>query len=228
VSLPRDPPQDPWAFEAIRLHRRYQREVVEACGLCPWAQRARLDGKVRERVLVQADDADLAPSVAAIDELIADSGAEVAFLIYPRMRLGRATFDGFAARVRDTDADRHELGRIPFVFAAFHPEAEADTDDPERLVPFLRRTPDPTLQLIRASAIDAVRSGGVQGTQFVDMAALEASLAGTAVPPLRERIARANLATAQRMGIDVLRRALDEIRRDRDETYLALTETPEP
>ncbi|HEX4446201.1 MAG TPA: hypothetical protein VH044_05680, partial [Polyangiaceae bacterium] len=124
--------------------------------------------------------------------------------------------------LRDADSRRHDLGAVPFVFAAFHPEAEPDTADPERLIPFLRRTPDPTLQVLRASVLDSIRSGASQGTQFLDMASLEAVITGTVQPPLRERIARANLATAERIGITALRARLDDIRRDRDETYRAL------
>ena len=63
---------DPWAREAVRLYRRYQLEIVEACGLCPWALRARLDGKVRERVLAQGDGTDVSTAVAAVHELVAD------------------------------------------------------------------------------------------------------------------------------------------------------------
>jgi hypothetical protein len=219
----KDEHQAEWEREALRVHRRYQREVVEALGLCPWAERARLDGKVRERVLAQTEDADLGPSVAAIGELNDELCAEVVFLVYPRLHLGRSGFDAFASRVRMADAERHALGSVPFVFAVFHPDAEPDTGDPERLIPFLRRTPDPTLQLVRSSALDAVRSVASQGTQFVSIAAVEASLSGAvALPPLRERIARANLATATRMGVDAVRRVMDDIKRDRDEAYGAL------
>jgi|SRR5580693_5112930 hypothetical protein len=212
-----------WEREALRVHRRYQQEVVEALGLCPWAEKARLEGKVRERVLAQTEDADVGASIAAIGELGEDLGAEVVFLIYPRLRLGRSGFDDFASRVRATDTMRHALGSVPFVFAVFHPDAEPDTGDAERLIPFLRRTPDPTLQLVRSSALDAVRSVASQGTQFVSIAALEASLSGAApLPPLRERIARANLTTANRLGVDEVRRRLDDIRRDRDHAYREL------
>lgn len=219
--------QADWEREALRVHRRYQREVVEALSLCPWAERARLDGKVRERVLTQTDSADMEPSVAAMGELGNEPSAEVVFLVYPRLRLGRSDFDDFASRVRTADTRRHELGSVPFVFAMFHPDAEPDMGDPERLIPFLRRTPDPTLQLVRSSALDAVRSVASQGTQFVSIAAVEASISGAApLPPLRERIARANLATTTRMGVDALRRVLDDIRRDRDEAYGALESSP--
>ena len=214
--------QDRWTREAVRLHRRYQTEIVEAYRLCPWAERAIADGRVREAVILQDGSGAVEPSLAAIDSWIDDPTADVAFAIYPRLALGRQEFHDFAARLRNADTARHELGAVPFVFAAFHPEADPDTADPERLIPFLRRTPDPTLQFLRASALDGIRSGASQGTQFLDIASLDAILSGTAQPPLRERVARANLATAERCGIAALRRHLDDIRRDRDETYRAL------
>jgi hypothetical protein len=215
-----------WVREALRVHRRYQIEVVEACGLCPWAESTRLGGKVHERVVLQADVDDVGASLAAIDELAANPGAEVGFLVYPQLDISRGRFEEFASRVRDADGARHELGRVPFVFAVFHPDADADTSDPERLIPFLRRTPDPTFQLVRASVLDAVRSLSSQGTQFVNVASFEAMQAmhggQQAQVPLRERIARTNLATVSRMGVDAVRRLLDDIRRDRDESYAKL------
>jgi hypothetical protein len=160
--------------------------------------------------------------LAVLDRWADDERIEIGFLIYPKLALGRPDFDDFVARLGKRESERHPLGKIPFVFAAFHPEAEPDTSDPERLVPFLRRTPDPCIQALRATVLDRVRSGAPQGTQFVDLIALES---GQMSPvPLRERIASANLETARRMGIGELRGRLDAIRRDRDETYEALVE----
>ena len=211
---------DPLAREAVRLYRRYQLEIVEACGLCPWALRARLDGKVRERVLPQSDGNDVSTAVAAIHELVADAEAEIALLIFPRIGLGRGEFEQFVGRVQDADARAHPLGAIPFVFAAFHPDAAPDLSDPERLVPFLRRTPDPTIQLLRAAAVDRVRAGTPQGTQFVDIRLLDADVAPPV--PLRERSARTNLATVNRMGVGQMTARLDAILRDREATYRGL------
>jgi len=210
---------DPWTREAVRLYRRYQLEIVEECGLCPWALRARLDGKVRERVLLQRDEGPSA-AVAAIHELIAQDDVEIALLIFPRIGLGRGAFERFVARVQDADARAHPLGAIPFVFAAFHPEAEPDMSDPERLVPFLRRTPDPTIQLLRTAAVDRVRAGTPQGTQFMDIRLLDADRISPV--PLRERIARTNLATVTRMGVGRMMDLLAAIVRDREETYRRL------
>jgi hypothetical protein len=218
--------EEDWAREAIRLHGRYQTEIVDALGLCPWADRAVREGRTRERAVLQTDEALVGPSLGAIDAWMIDAEVDVAFLIYPRLRLTRQAFHDFTARLRDADTPRHPLGGVPFVFAAFHPDALPDTSDPERLIPFLRRTPDPTLQLLRASVLDGIRSGASQGTQFVNIASLESALVGGGQPPLRERIARTNLATAQRVGLDVVRARFEAIRQDRDEKYESLLARP--
>jgi hypothetical protein len=209
--------------EALRLHRRYQIEIVEAWGLCPWAEGARLGGKVRERIVLgEARGAVLEGSLTALTLLAKDRSVEVGFLVYPRFAVSRLGLEEFAAQLREADGVRYEIGNVPFVFAAFHPDAEPDTGDPERLIPFLRRTPDPTLQLVRASVLDSVRSLSAQGTQFVSLSALEQMHSGHVPVPLRERIARTNLSTVNRMGVEAMRAALDDIRRDRDETYARL------
>jgi hypothetical protein len=212
---------DRWTHEAVRLHHRYQVEIVEACGLCPWAERARVGGSFRARVLLQTDARGTDASVEAIEQLATDPRADVAVLIFPRLLLGRVAFERFVGDVREADAARHPLGRIPFVFAAFHPEAPPDTSDAERLIPFLRRTPDPTIQLLRTELLDRVRSATPQGTQFVDIRALDAlgvDLADSPVP-LRQRIARTNLATVERMGVSEMARRMDAIVEDRRRTY---------
>jgi hypothetical protein len=211
-----------WTREATRLHRRYLLEVVEACGLCPWALKARLSDRVRVAVLLEDDDGEVAPSLAVIDSWAADEKVEVGFLIYPRLPLRRADFDRFAARLRSADTDRYGLGEAPFAAAAFHPLAEPDVHHPERLVPFLRRTPDPCIQIVRTGSLARVRSRTSEGTTFVDMAHFDTGTHDDVGPPLRERIARTNFETVQRMGLEEMRSLLDAIRSDRDATYGAL------
>jgi hypothetical protein len=207
-----------WTTETMRLYRRYEREIVDAYELCPWAAQVRRDARVRERVLLQEDILAPQPSLVAIDSLGAD--VDIALLIYPRLGVGRTVFEQFASRVRDADVARHPLGAAPFVFAVFHPEAVPDLDDAERLIPFLRRTPDPTIQLLRSSVLERIRGTVSHGTQFVDPRFLD-SLQPQA-PSLRERIARTNLATTLRIGVETLARRLDDIAEDRAATHRAL------
>ena len=210
-----------WTREALRLHDRYEREIVDALALCPWARGSRGGGSRRASVLLQTAPEDLDASLASIAAL-GESGGEVAFLIYPRLAVDRRAFEEFATSVREADAARHELGQAPFVFAAFHPDAEADVRAAERLIPFLRRTPDPTLQLLRANVLERVRAGSPQGTQFIDPMSLDLSAPEVPAVPLREQIASANLETIGRVGVDEVKRRLDDMRHDREVTYARL------
>ncbi len=212
-----------WIDEATRLFRRYEVEIVAEYGLCPWAEPARRAGNVRERVILQTNE-DTAPGVAAIHELAADDDAEVAVLIFPRINVLPPVFDRFVSRLRDADACTHALGEIPFAMAAFHPDSPIDSRAPERLIPFLRRTPDPTIQIVRTRALDRVRNGAPQGTHFVSLATFDIASLPAPTPPLRERIARANIGTIERVGIAEVTRRLDDIRNDRRRAYAELSE----
>jgi hypothetical protein len=209
---------DAFESEVVRVYRRYQSEIVEACGLCPWAERARIDAKTREWVILETDRASSESSLAAMSELFTHDRLEIAFLIYPRLKATRVEFERFVGRVRDADSKRHPLGRIPFMFAAFHPEAAPDLSSPERLIPFLRRTPDPTIQLVRASVVEKIRGRTPQGTQFFDSKTLLSEIAPPQ-PAMREKIAQGNFETVQKIGVEELKRRLDDIRRDRNESY---------
>jgi hypothetical protein len=172
--------------------------------------------------VLEPDAAIVAPSLRPLD-VWADDEMDIGFLVYPRLRVGRGEFDSFVASLRSTDAARHPLGGAPFVLAAFHPDAEPNLDHPDRLVPFLRRTPDPCVQAVRATALDRVRRGAPAGTQFVDIAWLDMVLSeGAVTPPLGARIARANLETVRRTGVRTLSERFDAIQRDRETTYLAI------
>jgi hypothetical protein len=214
--------EEDWVREAERLHQRYLIEVVEAFGLCPWAQRARLAGRTRVSILLQPDERALVASMGILERW-AHEQTEIGFLVFPRLPLGRHEFDRFVARLRSVDAERHGLGGAPFAMATFHPDAEPDLDEAERLVPFLRRTPDACVQAVSTVALERVRRGGLGGTQFVDIASIDTKLSDPpATEPLRDRIARTNLDTVRRAGVESLSARFDAIRRDRVRTYQLL------
>jgi hypothetical protein len=210
---------DDLAREALRIYRRYQIEIVEELKLCPWAERARVEGRVEERVLLMAEP-DAETVLREIDALARDPRVEIGLLIFPCLSISRAGFERFVAGVVQTDTEQREVGTVPFAMAAFHPDAAPDMGSAERLVPFLRRTPDPTIQLVRCSSLDRVREGSNEGTQFMDVRAL-ATLDFTEKQqaPLRERIAKANLRTVERLGVDEVERRLEAIVADRDASY---------
>ncbi len=206
--------------EALRVYRRYAAEVVERFDLCPWAAYARRDGRVAECVILAENPADPQQSLAQLSSLLPSSKTEIALFIYPDLELDRLAFESFVRTFRERDAARYEVGDIPFAMAAFHPEARPDLGDADRLIPFLRRTPDPTIQLVRQSALDRVRGSSQEGTSFFDLS----NLALLPIPQkepisLRQRIGQANLETTQKVGVETLARVLDDIRKDRNEAY---------
>jgi hypothetical protein len=213
---------DALSAEAIRLYRRYEREVVQSLALCPWAERARRDGRVAERV-VQSTELAEAPALDAIAELAKDGSVDIGLLLFPRLPVAFGPFERFVSRLSSADAERRELGTAPFALAAFHPDAPLDSSDPERLIPFLRRTPDPTIQLVRVSALERVREGFNEGTEFVDIRFIATTgLSREDTLPLRERIARANHRTVTRLGVAELEKRFAAIRADRDAAYARL------
>lgn len=211
--------------EARRLSERYVSEVVQRFDLCPWAARSLREGRVKTLILLQDSPTHFEASLSAMADLGLDRDVEIGFLVFPRLALGRLDFEHFARQLRTLDADRHEVGAIPFAMAAFHPDAAPDTTDPERLIPFLRRTPDPTLQLVRYSALERVRGQFSQGTEYFDVQRLGTfGLPERRPATLREHVSKANWETVERVGLDEVRRVLDDLCRDREESYRALAE----
>jgi hypothetical protein len=183
--------------ESLRRNARYVEEVVIGWNLCPWAARAWRAGEVARRVLVD-ETLEAAATLAFIDELCATPTLSIGLAIFPRATVTDAAFASFAERVRRADrARRAPDEEAPFLLAAFHPHScpAADFENSAQLVAFVRRTPDPTLQLVRASLVDALSRGGrdVSGD-----------------------IARDNFATVIARDPAALGALLADIRRDRD------------
>jgi hypothetical protein len=205
------------ATAAMERSDRYLREFVEALHLCPFARRCREDGKLHRRVLLAGDDAMAA--VSEVEGLPAES-VEVALLIFPQSPTGSPetarAFEAFTTSLRDhmsqTSVDHtsqtsvDHTSQMPvgresqtFYCVAFHPDFPRDLGDAHRAVPFIRRSPDPTIQLVRASVLRAVR-GENNGERYVDPSklTLEQMMALTVPISTSDRIAEANLATLQR------------------------------
>ena len=117
--------------------------------------------------------------------------------IFPRVVHSVAAWVRFAVEVRRAGG--------PFLIAAFHPQprgSDAAPANAAELVSLIRRTPDPTLQLVRASLIDALSAGGrdVSGD-----------------------IARANFASVGARDPARLAALLADLRRDRERAYAPVT-----
>jgi hypothetical protein len=186
------------------LHDRYLLEVVEGLGLCPFARRCREQGRVH-RVLWWHDGDE--PSATAVAERLRalvtelpDAEIVLHTFVGPagRFALPRA-FDGFVADVRDAFGKAEPT----FYMVGFHADADADlhVDKPDRLVPLLRRTPDPVIQCVSADVLEHVRSQAqrtAHGRMVAELTALGpafAAIAARSVQPdseLSADIARMN------------------------------------
>lgn len=220
--MPRTPDEDArFKAEAARVYGRYATEFIEALRLCPWAERSRAEGHTEERYLTGSEPDDAA-TLEAIGALAATDSVEVGLVIFPELALERADFERWVSRIREADVARARPGRAPFAIAAFHPDAEPRTDTPYRLVPFIRRAPDPLIQCIRVSILDAMRKGE-HGTNYVDPNGKDLMEVWKALqnrkPPLHERVAETNLETLTEFGVEHARAMLDEILDDRDRSY---------
>ena len=193
------------AQAALARNDRYILEFVEALNLCPYAKRCRETGKLHRQVVFGRLDEALA-AAAAVEGLPADS-VEVALLILPGFTGGARAFDDLCHGVRDALRD--------FFCVAFHPELPEDLADEHRAVAFIRRTPDPTLQLVRASVLQAVRGTRTGGSTFVDTSKLTLAELMAVQSPLgvSEKIALANLAALRREGAASVRARLAAFRR---------------
>jgi hypothetical protein len=130
-------------------------EIVEAYGLCPWAKSARLGGEVAVEVLWGTPSVEM--WVAAAEELLARSETRVAMVVAPEL----------AASPRELRSVRDEVGaRISWAGVAhLHPDSPLDAATAPRIVPYLRRSPDPLLQLVPLSLLDSVRGAATEITR---------------------------------------------------------------
>jgi hypothetical protein len=202
-------------LEALARSDRYLREFVEGLRMCPYAKPCREGGKLHRRVLHTREEA--LPAIREIEALPPQS-LEVALLIFPEEpATGEASaraFSAFCAGLRDRMFAAH-AGDAPFYAVAFHPDLPRDLLDAHRAVQFVRRSPDPTLQLVRATVLRSVRGQNDGGSRFVDTSKLSLEQAMALVSPLTlaERIAQANLATVRREGADRVQALLASFRR---------------
>ena len=209
----------------LDVYERYAVEVVEHFGFCPWARSARESGQVVLRVVFSADQDDFDASLSLLGELEqAAEPTDIALFIYPLLDLDRLGFEAYARRLR-TRAEAGQPKLDAYAMAAFHPSANVDLSHPDRLVPYVRRSPDPTLQLVRKSALSAIK-GLAHGTAFLDVSALSldalTALTGPAPKAVRERIAEQNLATVQGLGPAAIDAALTDIARQREAAHQRL------
>jgi hypothetical protein len=203
-------PENPRAAltrEAIRLHRRYQAELIDRFSVCPWAKPARSDGLLRTHVVIEAT-CDPAALATVVDGWVSDLRAEVAFVIVPRFEGDAVAFAAFAEAVGELCSD-------VFFAASFHPDVGATSS----AIRFLRQTPDPTVQLVRRTRLEQIRAQ--DPPHYTDIFELDLrQLDGERSPrTVSASVLAHNERLLGREGRAALQAIIDDIRRDRDETY---------
>jgi hypothetical protein len=181
---------------ALARHERYVRDFVEAFNFCPYARRSRETGTLQRVVLLEKDfDAAVSAVDKAIErfEQLPAQAMEVGFIILPMLGQRPQEFEMLVRAAREKTEARHGSSATPFYCVAFHPDFAEDLTDEHRTVRFLRRSPDPTVQLVRASVLEKVRA---------------------TTPSASDRIAAANLATLKSEGADAMRALLAAMRKN--------------
>lgn len=216
--------------EARRIHERFSIEFVEGFGFCPWAKKARVEGRTATRVLLFREGDARAPVLTAMKELGEDETYEVTFILFPGLNIERRAFERLTATLREEYAEAYN-GSPPMALAAFHPSAPFDDSSAARALPFVRRSPDPTIQMVRRSVLDSVRSTSDSGTGFLDLDKVDLASVLSAPapkPPLHKRVAETNAETLRQEGKEHLEAVLADIYRDRDASYLPFLKRESP
>ncbi|UCF48830.1 MAG: hypothetical protein JSU89_16970 [Myxococcales bacterium] len=203
-------PREELAREALRLHERYHRELIERFSVCPWAKPARADGRTRAHVVTDATSSprELMP---VLGEWAANEAVDVAFVIMPRFAGGADAFTDWAMSIGAQLAD-------VFLSAPFYPSAP----DSAGSIHFLRQTPDPTVQLVRRSRLEEIRAQ--DPPHYTDI--FDLNLRDLEAEKTPRTVAASVLAHNERMiereGRAELQDILDDIRNDRERTYAKL------
>jgi len=202
--------------EALRLHERYHRELIERFSVCPWARPARAGGRTRAHVVTEASCSpeELAPVLARWAD---DETVEVAFVIVPRFTAGADAFSDWVTSIG-------EQKKNVFLTAPFHPDAPASSGS----IHFLRQTPDPTVQFVRRTRLEEIRAQ--DPPHYADIFNLDLHQLESGNPP--RAVAASVLAHNERMiereGRAELQRILNDIRDDRERTYAKLLGDTQP
>ena len=203
---------------AKRIHRRYCEEIVEAFGFCPWALGARRDGRISMWVDT-CRSLDAGRTGQAIAERARDDRIDVVLVLFPLVTLARRSFEAWVDRVRDAQT---AAGRSAFALAAFHPQRVPLEDSRAAVIRYLRRSPDPAIQLVRLSALERVRRGHELQTSYLAAGMLRRGRDWPPPPlPLHEQVRQTNIDTLRRAGTAAIEAVWADIEADRARAYSA-------
>lgn len=206
--------------EAERLLGRYLQEVIEPFGLCPWAKATRARGELWIDIAMTTSLDVLATQVARFLAATEASGAVIGMIVFAGSGMSSRKLLELRDLLLAHAGVQEKLGAWPgVVIADFHPAAaEPDLRSPSRALPFIRRSPDPMLQLARRDVIEGVTRGGpVMVSPSEQLAALIGNAPLIGLSASDEIAARNHQTLTEKLG-DV-QAISDSIARDRAATY---------
>jgi hypothetical protein len=198
--------------EVRRVLDRYLIEVVESWNLCPWARGTRQNDELRLEIC-WGPTCEIDTACELVRQGFAACSAKVVMLVCPELRGDHRVLtrlrDGVARQLPDTGV------------AAFGPAGTLDLRSPGQLVPLLRRSPDPMLQLMPFSILDPIRSQ-VQPLRLTEQLCALTGQSSPPPPSVAEAIALRNHAAVIADHAQRLLFVLADIAADRARSYARL------
>ncbi len=197
----------PAPHEIQQLYDDYLKDVIEALGICPFAHKSRVQGRVHRPLFFGPSTPAamaVARDVAAIKANTPDAEIVLATFVDVEAFVHLPMFETFLNEVRGAYAS---LGAPPFFMVTFHPDAGATPPTvrtPESFVLELRKCPDPVIQCVDAATLERVR----KDAQALAHARLLASAQGR--PELQAAIA-SSIATDSQLSSDIARRNFEQL-----------------
>ncbi len=135
----------------------YVKDLVEAHGVCPFAQPCREQGRLWRAISwlgTKGDWTRLLPLAEQLEAL--EAPVEVALLLLPGLRhTPTQHIDRVHQQFRDAYNSRE--GGVSYYVVPFHPSYPCNNSNPNSLVRYWRRSPDPCLQFVDIKTLNAVR-----------------------------------------------------------------------
>jgi nitrite reductase/ring-hydroxylating ferredoxin subunit len=205
---------------AEAAYDRYLMAFLEEHSLCPFARGGRRRG-MTTRVAYVAQSSDAQPLIDIALAAAPDAAKAVVALILPAIDVEPEAWRLFAVGITNAVNAVHAGGPV-YSVAALHPDHPYSAQSPLALVPLFRRAPDPTMQLVRLDALEAVYEGRSGKDVYVPPELIPEVLSRPAPPSMFDRIAETNMKMAQRLGIGRLERDLRVIHEETRRNYQRL------
>ena len=202
---------------AERAYDRYLLTFLEEHSLCPFARGGRRRG-MTTRVAYVAQSLDPQPIIDLALAAAAETSTAVVGLIFPAIEVEPEAWRLFAVGITNAVNAAHAGGPV-YSVAALHPDHPYSAQSPLSLIPLFRRAPDPTMQLVRLDALEAVYEGRSGKDVYVPPELIPQLLSRPPPPSMFERIADTNMKMARRLGIERLEQDLRVIHKETQRDY---------